>query len=309
MTIRIIAFIAIFIFQSFQGNAQEILLMPDTNQALVGERINLILAIKAERQTNIEWPEIGETISGLEVLSKTRKDTSEDARGLLYRQGFTVTAFDTGVYKIDSVMLKFQRGSLTDSIISYPVYIGYNTIQLDSTNRYYDIKQPMDIEYSYWFEILMGILCTVAVAAVLWFLIKRRKPKEEKVEKKIIIPPHIPALKKLNAMRDGKVWMDMIIKEYYVDLTDVLRKYISGRLKINAMEYTTDEIMDEINDTTIGVQHKMELQDLLQMSDLVKFAKIHPLPEEGEKYLTTALNFVYSTKSDNDKPTKESNDA
>ena len=131
---------------------------------------------------------------------------------------------------------------------------------------------------------------------------------EEKVKKKIIIAPHIPALKKLNAMKDGKVWMEMIIKVYYVELTDVLRKYISGRLNINALEYTTDEIMDEINDTTISMQHKMELKELLQMSDLVKFAKVHPLPEEGEKYLITALEFVNSTKSGNDKPTNDSND-
>ncbi len=308
MNIRLLAVIAYIMILSFNGHAQEILLMADTNQALIGERINMILAIKADRETMIEWPEIGETISGLEVLAKSKKDTAEDASGLLYRQGFTVTAFDTGVYKVDSVMLKFHRGSLTDSIISYPVYIGYNTIQLDSTNRYYDIKQPMDIEYSYWFEILMGILATIAVLSLIWFLYKRRKPKEEKVEKKIVIPPHITALKRLNSMKDGKVWMDMIIKEYYVDLTDVVRKYISGRLNINAMEYTSDEIMDEINTTQISRQNKMELQDLLQMSDLVKFAKVHPLPEEGEKYLTIALSFVNNTKSDNDKPSKESND-
>ena len=38
------------------------------------------------------------------------------------------------------------------------------------------------------------------------------------------------------------------------------------------------------------------LQNILQLADLVKFAKYHPLIEEDEKSLSRAFSFVENTK-------------
>lgn len=281
--------------------AQEILVSVDTNQALIGERINMRLDVKVDNKTTIEWPVIEETISGLEVIKKSKIDTIINQSEILYYQRFALTSFDTGVYKIDSLMIKFQRGALVDSLMAYPVYLVYHTILLDSTNRYFDIKRPMDIKYNYWFEILMGILGFVIVVALITFLYKKRKPVEKKQAPKILIPGHIIALKKLNVMKEEKVWMKMVIKDYYVDLTDVLREYIQNQHNINAIESTSDEILEDIEPLNLNPESKSKLKELLQMSDLVKFAKIHPRQEEGEFYLNVAIDFVNETKTVNNK--------
>ena len=285
--------------------SQEIEVSVDTNQALIGEQIRMSLMIKADKETRIKWPLIGDTLNGLEVLKRSRIDTFTDQFGFIYRQDFLVTAFDSGVYKIDSVELLFQRGSLVDSIFAYPVFLGYGTIKLDSTNRIYDIKKPMNIEYNYWFEILMGILGSILVIGLVWYLLKRRKPKEKKKPIKIKIPGHKTALKKLQTMQDQKAWLSMEIKSYYVELTDVLRIYLYEQFDINALESTSDEIMEDIKVIRMDDKIKIEFKELLQMSDLVKFAKAHPLPEEGESFLTIALNFVNQTKPSEKEKSKE----
>ena len=284
--------------------SQEIQVSVDTNRALIGEQIRMSLMIKADKETQIKWPLIGDTLNGLEVLKRSHRDTFTDPFGFVYRQDFLVTAFDSGVYKIDSVELLFQRGSLVDSIFAYPVFLGYGTIQLDSTNRIYDIKKPLNIEYSYWFEILMGVLGALLLIALIWYLYKRRKPVEKKTIK-IKIPGHKTALKKLHEMQDQKAWLSMTIKNYYVELTDVLRVYLHEQFDINALESTSDEIMEDISVINLDDKIKNELRHLLQMSDLVKFAKAHPLPEEGESFLTIALNFVNETKPNKKEKEKE----
>lgn len=46
------------------------------------------------------------------------------------------------------------------------------------------------------------------------------------------------------------------------------------------------------------------LSKMLQLADLVKFAKWHTTPDENEQALTTAYEFVWETK-DNGQSTKE----
>ena len=279
---------------SLQG--QEIQLAADTNQALIGERINVLLLIKADKSTTIDWPQITDNWQGLEVLAQSPKDTLEESGSFVYRQGFSLTAFDTGVYKIDSVALVFQRGNLSDSIYAYPMYLAFKTIKIDSTNRYYDIKKPMDIEYSYWREILTALAFIALFLLAVWWWYKNRKPVEQKPENSVLVPAYITALNQLKELQASEAWLHMPLKSFYIELSTIMRRYLQGELAILAVETTTDEIIESLRSKTIEQALKTELQDLLQTSDLVKFAKVKPLLEEGERYLKIALEFVEKTK-------------
>ncbi len=296
MYLKLMALCLISVVFSTLLKGQEIILAVDTNQALIGERIQLMLAVKADKNTSIDWPIIQDNWQGLEVLAKSAKDTLTENNNFIYRQAISLTAFDTGVYKIDSVALVFHRLNLTDSIYAYPLYLAYRTVQLDSTNRYYDIKQPMDIDYSYWFEILMAILVIALIALVFVWWYKTRKTSEQTPEKKVVIPAHITALKQLKVLQETEAWMHLPLKTYYIKLSTILRRYLQDQLDILAVETITDEIIEAVRTKSFDEQLKNELQDLLQMSDLVKFAKVKPVLEEGEKYINIALKFVDQTK-------------
>ncbi|MDT3386421.1 MAG: hypothetical protein LIR46_01435, partial [Bacteroidota bacterium] len=84
-------------------------------------------------------------------------------------------------------------------------------------------------------------------------------------------------------------------KTYYTRLTDTLRKYIQERFGFNAMEMTSSQIIDNLQQTG---DRKMldELTELFSTADLVKFAKYSTLINENDLNLVNAVNFIDSTK-------------
>jgi hypothetical protein len=47
----------------------------------------------------------------------------------------------------------------------------------------------------------------------------------------------------------------------------------------------------------IGTERQIELKELLETCDLVKFAKFRPTAQDGGEDLTKAINFVESTRT------------
>ena len=101
------------------------------------------------------------------------------------------------------------------------------------------------------------------------------------------------------------------MKEYQTELTDVVREYIGRRFDVQSTEKTSDETLRELKPILVNSQFTMhnsqlpvedgkelyeKLKKMLQLADLVKFAKWHTTPDENEQGLLTAYDFVNSTK-------------
>ena len=84
-------------------------------------------------------------------------------------------------------------------------------------------------------------------------------------------------------------------KEYYTELTDVLRTYMAERFGFNAMEMTSSEIIDKLLETN-DKESIRELKYLFETADLVKFAKHLPLMNENDMNLVNAVDFINNTK-------------
>ena len=115
----------------------------------------------------------------------------------------------------------------------------------------------------------------------------RSKPK---------LPPHVIAMEALENLRLKKLWQAGKVKEYYTEMTDIIRYYIEGRFSIYAMEMTTDEIMQSLKAHEDGSAARDLLRDTLVLADLVKFAKAQPLPLDNEQSLNQCIDFVKATK-------------
>ena len=84
---------------------------------------------------------------------------------------------------------------------------------------------------------------------------------------------------------------------YYTDLSEIVREYIENRFNVPALEQTTIEIISSIqHKSEINSEQKAALKDLLQLSDMVKFAKFKTLANENSKMYESALNFIEVTK-------------
>ena len=126
------------------------------------------------------------------------------------------------------------------------------------------------------------------------------------------IPPHQRALSEIETLRSewrnsGEAWSradDAVqAKEYYTRLTDTLRKYMQERFGFNAMEMTSNEIIERLRQEED--QSKIqELTMLFETADLVKFAKYAVGMNENDRNLVSAVDFINNTKQEN-VPTEE----
>lgn len=136
---------------------------------------------------------------------------------------------------------------------------------------------------------------------IYWFVIRKRKTEEDKPTYKVL-PPYDEAIFKLNELDEKLLWQNNKVKEYYSELTEIVRGYIERELKVPALEKTTDEIVEMLKDfneaQTINTSKETikKLKELLQEADLVKFAKSKPLSLEIEEDRKDAQDIISNLK-------------
>jgi vacuolar-type H+-ATPase subunit I/STV1 len=136
---------------------------------------------------------------------------------------------------------------------------------------------------------------------IYWFVIRKRKTEEDSPTFRVL-PPYEEAIFKLNELDEKLLWQNNKVKEYYSELTEIVRGYIERELKVPALEQTTDEIVEMLKDfneaKTINTSKETikKLKELLQEADLVKFAKSKPLSLEIEEDRKDAQDIISNLK-------------
>jgi hypothetical protein len=290
----------------------------DTNAILIGQQTKLKITIDYKTDQGdlkIDFPKIADTlIKQIEVVSKSKVERfipdSSDMSHLAQSQTLIITSFDSGYYAIPP--FKFIISGDSNKVIeTEPLLFSVNTLPVDTTISIKDIKPPLEVPFS-WKELLpyvYGGLGTLAVLTGLFFLIryylKRRKPKPAPEIIIPKIPAHVTALEQLEKLKEDKLWQSGKLKEYHSALSDIIRQYIEHRFFIHAMEQVSDEILYSFRTADVSEEQKAKLRQILLLSDMVKFAKEQPLPNENDLSWNNAYEFVMATKKD-EKPLSNS---
>lgn len=271
-----ILYILTLIALSLGLNAQntEVQLTPDSTSFVIGEQINVLLQAKAPKDSLVEWPLLTDSIGKLEVVSRSKIDTLLKDDYQIISQNYKLTQFDSGTYFLNPV--RFKIGNTI--MYTKPKMLHVTTVAVDTTKqKMYDIKGNIHVGYTF-MEILPYIILLLIILALTYlayYFWKKRKPKEKKV---FIpkIPPFDMAMQNLKELDEARLIKEGNVKEYYVRLTNILRRYIEDELEIPAMESTTREIMAKIKHKKISKETKANIKELLKESDFVKFAKFEP---------------------------------
>lgn len=241
---------------------------------------------------------LGDTVE----LGFPRIDTLKcDGKRIAERLVVPVQVFDSGTYTLPPFVYITATDSVSSSQLELtvrPVNVGENDVIAD----YKDIVAPSDKSFLDWmpdwlYELWwIWILLILAIAAAIYFGRKYRKTG------KFISLPEKPqpkswtiALDRLEKLKAKNLWENGMEKEYFTELTDILRDYLFRRFGINAMEMTTNQIMSTLADQTDVKDKRAYVRKILAMADFVKFAKVRPLPSDNVEAFENAVNFVNET--------------
>jgi hypothetical protein len=138
-------------------------------------------------------------------------------------------------------------------------------------------------------------LCAIAGGGGVWFYF-RRKGRKEII--RIFKSAHEIAYERLRALVEQDLVSAGKIKEFYEQISDILRHYIEHRFNIHAPERTTEEFLAELPSANLLTASDQNLlAEFLKHCDLVKFAKYNPTTEQIQKTFDLVKNFIETTKS------------
>ncbi len=282
----------------------------DTNVMLIGDKSTLHLSVElhvGEQVVSVK-PEMPLDTAHFEIQNPGKWENR--SRSPKLERDIKFIAWDSGFYRIDPVIFTLQKASGEKRIIqTLPLLLNVNNPRgID------DLVAPIGIKgierEALTFEdmmpyIIAGVLI-IGIAFLAWFFYKKWKNKSiVPVIQKIVHPPYVIAERLLQELNAKQLWQKDKIKEFYSELSYILRGYLEGQFAMPALESTTDELIDHLKRRQFDEKVIAKTRNLLVTADLVKFAKGKPAMDINDPLWRDAVEIVALTKP---KPVVESVD-
>lgn len=211
-----------------------------------------------------------------------------------------VQAFDSGSYTLPKFVYYAGRDSAVSNSLTFNVYpvnvtandpiAGYAPVFEPDGKRFFDWLPDWFLDF-WW----IWLIIFLAICAFLYGMRNyKRKGGIPFIAPKVLPKPWEIALGSLQRLKTRKLWEQGMEKEYFTDLTDILRVYLYERFGINAMEMTTRQIMDKIYSSDLRDKRDY-VRQILNVADFVKFAKVRPLPADSIAAYENAVKFIEET--------------
>ncbi|WP_143102381.1 hypothetical protein [Lutibacter maritimus] len=272
-------FLFSILFIGFLSYAQEspVSISTNTTSIKIGEQIQYKVTVKG--QNNIVFPTIKlDSLKKVELVEALPTDTLKNQ----LEKKYLLTSFDSGVYVIPQQEILINNSKyLTDSLL-----INVATVKVDTLKqKMYEIKAVKSEPKTFddYKHLLWWLLIILAIIGVALYFIFRKKKEKEVI---IYVAPIQEAFQRLKELDEKQLLQQNKVKIYYSELTDIVRTYIEKDIHIPALESTTNELIETINDfnesSNLGISKEtiQQLKRVLQSADLVKFAKSNPIVEE-----------------------------
>jgi len=278
----------------------------DRSVITVGDPVAYKLTVKHDPKVKVSLPEFGVGLERFEIKDFRRITPRTKSNTTTGGIEYTITAYDVGEFKIPPLPVAYTTpDGRTDTLYAESLKITVNSVSPSKAGDILDIKPPVQPALNLKPVILGGAGVMILVLAPLAYLIYRKKrlsvgtgvqPTEP------ARPPYEVAIESLEAVKRNELLNHGLIKEYFSAISDTIRTYIEGRYAIPAMEQTTLEIISAFNGRDTMDQATLQLlKDLLNLADLVKFAKLQPPVTDCINYLEEAYRFLEMTRP----PTEE----
>jgi hypothetical protein len=108
-------------------------------------------------------------------------------------------------------------------------------------------------------------------------------------------PPHEIALEALARLEQSPLLERGEVKEYHIQVSDIIRSYVEGRFGVQALEMTTRDILLGMEKAGVAASTRDGLREFLLPCDMVKFAKSRPGGEASRETLALGRKWVQDT--------------
>lgn len=273
----------------------------DTVKNKIGTEFKLSLKTNVDTLSKVKFPE-SKFFGALEVLESYKVDTVKKGDRYELIKKYGLTQFDSGKYTIPRIPIIING----KTVYSDSLAIEISDVKVDTLKqKMYDIKDIATVKspMGNWWIYVLVLIGLIGLGFLIFYLLKNRKPKA-KAEVIVYKTPIEKATTLLQQLESKELWQKGAVKDYYSELTDIVRNYIEEEIKIPAMESTTSELIEGLRKAAKQKKLKLSndtvenLEKVLQQADLVKFAKVTPMDyeiEEDKKRISNTIVTIHKS--------------
>lgn len=242
----------------------------ETMETYIGQHINYKITIESLKEIRYAFNEVKFEYSDDDfrlISFKTNKKDQGDYTITTYN--YTLAFYNHGIYNMPDYYVEYFSANNSTVLSNTPLYI---SIKPFSDGEY---LPPMDNNQTITFPWLIFAIVVVSIAilagiiALILHILKIRKNNKSTV---IVEPEDAEALRELRELEIKITWKEISFTEYYFELTQIFRKYLTIRFDLPILEMTTADIRRHISPKILPSYDT--ILDFLNYSDFIKFSKL-----------------------------------
>jgi hypothetical protein len=279
----------------------------DSTDIQIGEEILYAIEVQVDSTAIVVFPE-GQTFTPLEMVDSYKIDTTFEKAKLRLIKKYGLTQFDSGTYTIPRQKLLINNKTFeTDSLT-----VVVRDVAVDTTKqKMFDIKPAIEVQGpAFDFKQLFSWLTIIAIlAGLLIYIFFRRKVR--KAAKEVVLPPYEEAIFALKKLDESHLINENKSKQYYTNLTEIVKRYLDREVDDTVLESTTDELIERLQlhrdagHFDFDRETIKQLDQILKRADLVKFAKMQQGVGQAEADRNTIEAIINETHEVIPEPTEE----
>jgi hypothetical protein len=277
----------------------------NTQEILIGDQVRLTVQISLPTDLKFKAVKIKEALQAvpkIELVQKGTLLTVAQSPHQILEQQYLLSSYEAGTYQIPAITVDYEEGGFIKSASAIAgLQLKVNSIPVNPERDTLRSIKNINREEVRFSDFLMPILIVLILLGLVIFTIlylsrRRRKQQSETYTPPPPPPPaHETALAKLAELEQSGLLEKSEVNEFQTQLTYILREYLEGQYGINALESTTDDILESLRNIQIPEEWRMPLRQMLQTADLVKFAKAQPPLSFHLEALSSVKTFVEQT--------------
>ena len=271
----------------------------DTTQIHLGDPLAVRLEVDHPADWTVRWTDSLDA-APFEVLDYRAAPpaAAPDGSGSRSVAGLVVTSFELGELEIPPIAIDVAgpEGAVR-TLVTDPYRVGVVSVGLDESGDIREIRGPLAMARSWWPLIPWLLLAAAAGAGALLLHRRRRKrPIAEPTAPKASPRPHrLVALEALADLERSSLLERGHVKVWHVRVSEIVRAYVEGQLRVPALEMTTREVVAGLQGAALGREIVGSFHTFLARCDLVKFAKLRPGADSSRELIGKARELVERT--------------
>ncbi len=281
--------------KSRENEAIELFSKVDKAEINIGDRFHYFITVSYPSGGRIELPSVLGNLGQFEVKdyqpgSPQKKDSRTEQTF-----SFELSTFTIGDYLIaPQIVNYYSPHDSLPKIQSYtePIQIHVRRSSPEDTKDIADIAELASIpnKFPWIWIVLTGVI--LLAGFLIWLLLSRKKKEEVKA----LASPHDEVLEALQKLANNGEMLQNDHRSFCFALSEILRRYITRRFGVDALESTTEEFLLKIPSLGLEQDKNLWLLHFCQETDTVKFAAGHLEVGRTNSLIEEMKYFVLQTK-------------